>query len=389
MELRRPLSHTQMRMYETCPQKWKLKYVDGHEEEPKWYFNLGSAVHDALEACYRKRVAGPAPLEEMEEAFEATFDADAYDSPEQAERYRADGLAMVRAFRERADEGFRPPLLVEHGFRTVVAGEPVVARIDRVDRLDGDDGESRLRIVDYKTGRAFTLSDVEENEQLTLYQMVAEEELGVEVGSLVLYHVPSQTPFEVGRRGDERIRSARDRIVRVARGIRSERFEPNPGDHCRWCDFQPWCPAFADEYPENWQQEPAPPAPSHDEAAELADRYGELKNRLSEEKSELSRVRDRLERFFAETDERAVSGDRYRVSATRRTGWRFDDDELRELLEPLGLWEKVLGPDWRRQTDLPEDPEVSDDVRERLREIGREKVTWRLRSREREPEPES
>lgn len=382
MKLPRALSQTQMRTYETCPQKWKLKYVDGREEEPKWFFNLGSAVHDALEVCYRKRVAGPAPVEEMVAAFEETFDPDAYDSAEEADRYRADGLAMVRAFRERVAGEFRPALFVERRLRTEVAGEPVVAKMDRVDRVDGDEGSSRLRIVDYKTGGAFTLADVEQDQQLALYQMVAERELGMQVESLVLYHVPSQTAFEVARREEEALDAVRERVRRVAGGIRREEFEPAPGDHCRWCDFQPWCPAFADRYPENWPQEPPPPAPSHDEAAELADRYGELRSQASELKSQASDVRERLEAFFEETGERAVAGERYRVRARRTVGWRFDDEELQEVLEPLGLWEEVLKPDWRREAGLLDRPDLPEELRARLREIGRRRISWRLTRQE-------
>ena len=59
------LSHTSMSQYLRCPQGYKLKYIDGHKELPKWFFNKGSAVHAALEAFYKGKLSTPATLEDM------------------------------------------------------------------------------------------------------------------------------------------------------------------------------------------------------------------------------------------------------------------------------------------------------------------------------------
>jgi len=211
------------------------------------------------------------------------------------------------------------------------------------------------------------------------------------VGRLALYHVPSQTPFEVERHGPEQVERVRGMVREAARGIERGDFEPSPGHHCRWCDFRPFCPAFADEFPEHWLQEPAPPAPSHAEAAALADRYGALKAERKALGEEMDGVRARLEAFFEATGERAVSGAAYRVKASRREGWRIEDDAaLRELLEPAGLWGKVLatGVDWRAKAALPEDDDLPEDLREAVRRLAERRVSWRLTASEAEGEPE-
>jgi RecB family exonuclease len=364
-------------MYRRCPQQWKLKYVDRLPEAPKPFFNLGTAVHAALEAFYRGRVAEPPPLKEVLEAFLEAFDPDAYPTEEETERRRADGLAMVEAFWEKHAGGFRPALAVEKHLFFEVEGVAFTGYVDRIDKL----GEARIGIVDYKTGGSFDLDRVKTEPQLTLYQIGTEQKLGMEVGRLALYHVPSQTPFEVERHGEEQVERVRAMVREAARGIEAGAFEPSPGHHCRWCDFKPHCPAFADEYPENWLQEPSPPAPTHVEAAALADRYGEMKAREKALSRELGEVRERLEAFFEATGERAVSGAGYRVKASRKDEWRIGDDEaLRALLEPLGLWERVLTTrvDWRRKAALAEDDTLPEDVREACRELASRKVTWRL-----------
>ncbi len=374
----RPLSASSLKTYRRCPQQWKFKYVDGLEEEDKPFFNLGTAVHAALETFHDGRVAEPATVEEMLEAFDEAFDPEAYESPEEAERRRADGVKMVRDFHARHAPDFEPALAIEKFLTFELEGVTFRGYIDRIDKVDDD----RIRIVDYKTGGSFDLDRVRTDPQLTLYQIGAEQKYGMEVSSLALYHVPSQTPFEVERHPEEQVESVRAAVREAARGIEGERFEPEPGYYCKWCDFQPVCPAFADEYPENWEDEaPEPPAPDADEARELADRYGELSAERDTIDDELSEVEDRLEAFFEATGRRAVAGDRWRVKASRREEWRIDDDEaLRELLEPEGLWERVLvtRPDWRRKAALPEADDLPEDIREAARELGYRKVFWRL-----------
>ncbi|MDP2481167.1 MAG: PD-(D/E)XK nuclease family protein [Candidatus Palauibacterales bacterium] len=384
----RRLSSSSLKMYRRCPQQWKLKYVDRLPEAPKPFFNLGTAVHAALEAFYRGRVAGPPPLDEVLAAFREAFDPEAYPTEEETERRRADGLAMTRAFYEKHAAGFRPALAVEKHLFFEVEGVAFTGYVDRIDKL----GEARIGIVDYKTGGSFDLDRVRTEPQLTLYQLGTEQKFGMDVGRLALYHVPSQTPFEVERHGEEQVERVRGMVREAARGIEAGAFEPKPGHHCRWCDFRPFCPAFADEYPENWLQEPSPPAPTHAEAAALADRYGELKAREKELSRELAEVRERLEAFFEATGERAASGAGYRVKASRKEEWRIGDDEaLRELLEPLGLWERVLTTrvDWRRKAALAEDAELPEEVREACRELASRKVTWRLTPGEVEGEGDS
>ncbi len=388
------LSQTSMGTYERCPQMWKLKYIDGHPTKPNRFLNLGSAVHAALETFYQRRISEPATLDEMIEAFEGEIDPAAYASEEELGRARADGLQMVRGFHAAHAPGFRPALLVEGMLRFELEGVPVVAKIDRVDKVGGSGNgtarrQSPVRIVDYKSGfKAPPLDQVHRSDQLTLYQVAVETVLGLQVEAVGLYHVPSQTLFEVPAHGPERVDELRRRVVRIARSIERESYEPRPGRKCNWCDFKAWCPAWAHEYPENWQQEPLPPVPSHADAGRLADRYGEIKDEIRALESELKEVREPLERFFAATGERSAAGDRYRVKATFCTGYRFDDEGLRAILEPAGFWEKVLIPDWRAEESLLADPDVPAEIRLRMEEMAKTEEGWTFHYRAVDTTPE-
>jgi hypothetical protein len=129
--------------------------------------------------------------------------------------------------------------------------------------------------------------------------------------------------------------------------------------------------------------------PSHADAGRLAGRYGEIKERIRALESELKEVREPLERFFAATGERTAAGDQYRVKATFCSGYRFDDEALRPLLEPAGFWEKVLIPDWRAEEALLTDPDVPAEIRLRMEQIAKTEEGWTFHYRPVEQAPES
>ena len=47
----------------------------------------------------------------------------------------------------------------------------------------------------------------------------------------------------VSSRSSTQLERARQKIEQVAAGIAAHEFDPKPGLHCRWCDFERLCPA--------------------------------------------------------------------------------------------------------------------------------------------------
>lgn len=371
----RRLSQTAIRTYRTCPQQWKQIYVDGRKLPPAPPLTLGSAVHAGLEAFYRKRVSGPAPLAEMLAAFEAELDPAAFGDPADLETARSEGRAMLERFYAKHAPDFRPALDVELALRYDLDEVPMISILDHVEKT----GDDRLRIRDYKTGRFFGPEEATGSEQLTLYQIAAEDRLGLEVEALSLYHVPSLTEWTVPRRTAEEVDAVRELVTGTAAAIERGAFEPRTGRHCGWCHAKPWCPAFADEFPENWAQEPAPPAPGHAEAAAFADAFGEVRELRKELDAQARNLQERLVAFFEATGERAVAGERYRVTASVGERLQFDDDALRSILEPAGLWDLVLAPAWHLKSKVIEDPAVPAALRTELERAGERRSVWRLR----------
>ncbi|MBI4055924.1 MAG: PD-(D/E)XK nuclease family protein [Elusimicrobia bacterium] len=241
----RPLSHSSISMYLECPQKYKFKYIDKIPEKPKYFFSFGQSVHSALEFFYGVP-ALPAPsLEEVLENYQKNWKKEGYKDAHQEREYFEEGKKILVRFYEKHIQDFKPPFFAEYSFTFEVDGVPVTGKVDRIDKLENN----KIAIVDYKTGKAFDLSRVKEDSQLTMYQMATEELLGFKVDHLTFYHLPSLTPLTVFPHSLEQVNSLRKRIVQVAESIQAEKFDPKPEERkCNWCDFKPLCPIFKHLY---------------------------------------------------------------------------------------------------------------------------------------------
>jgi len=372
----RRLSQTQIRTFQACPQRWKLRYVDGLKEPPSPPLTFGSAVHSGLETFYRNRIAGPAPLDDVLASFDSELDHTAYDTPQDFERARADGHAMLQSWYSTHAANFQPALAVELALQYSVDDVPMISILDRVDV--GEDG--RVRITDYKTGKFFLRDKAQESQQLTLYQIAAEEKLERQVESLSLVHVPSDTEWRVLRRSPAEVESVRRLVLDTAQAIEDQAFEPRPGRQCSWCHVKPWCPAFADQYPENWPEQLDSLVSSPAEVAELADALGMALQVKKEAEERIRAAQEQLISWFDATGQRAVAGSSFRVQASRseKAALTCNDDELRALLEPAGLWEEVLAPAYHLKTRLLQKPELPSEIRGALDERIESRVSWRL-----------
>jgi RecB family exonuclease len=326
----RRLSQTQIRTWRTCPQKWKQIYLDGRKEPPAPPLTFGSAVHAGLETYYRNRSAAPAPPDEVLASFDDVLDRAAYDSDEAFSRARDDGHAILLAWHDRRTPDFTPAMAVELALRYEIDDVPMISILDRVDLSPS--GE--LRITDYKTGRFFLRDAARASQQLTLYQIAAEDKLERPVKTLSLVHVPSGTEWEVPRRTPAEIDEVRRVVIETANQIERGAFEPRPGRHCDWCHVRPWCPAFADEYPENWAEQQDITPVSNAEVEGLADALGQALKRKKETDREIAVLRERLTSWFELTGRRAVSGSEFRIRASRS---ERADDRVSWRLTPVAL----------------------------------------------------
>jgi DNA helicase II / ATP-dependent DNA helicase PcrA len=128
------------------------------------------------------------------------------------------------------------PLFAERPFLVRVGAFVVTGRIDAVYGAPNGPWE----VVDYKTGERPADEDVLSGLQLDLYALACAEvwHKGAEDLTLTYFYLASGE--EVSRPAGD-LASTRTRVAQSLAGIAAQQFEPTPGEHCRWCDYLPFC----------------------------------------------------------------------------------------------------------------------------------------------------
>lgn len=235
------LSATAVENYERCPLQFKLDRDWNIPGEVPAAMHYGAAVHAVLRAFFDSvRAERRLGLDRVLELFCVTFDATPIDDDYQRDLYRNQGIAQLTDFVQSLGEDALPEVLRTESFFEVRMGETVVAgRVDRVDRIEGN----RVRVIDYKTGKAKSQEDADQSLQLSIYAIAAKEMWGYDVDAIQFYNLNGNVAF-TSQRSPETLQEARDRIQNAARSIESGDFQPKPDPFttCRYCAYRTLCP---------------------------------------------------------------------------------------------------------------------------------------------------
>ena len=357
-----PLSFTQISLYQSCPLCYKLQYIDGLKLKDKWYFSFGTTMHLCAEHFFKVKVPPPPSLDNLLEFYEQNWLSEGYESAEEEAKYKAYGREILTKFWGIHRTDFQMPLAVERMFYIDIEGVKLRGFIDRVDKLES----GGLSIVDYKTNQALFTSDaLAKDLQLTLYQLAAEHLWQLPVERLTLYHLRSNTPCSCEARDKTQLDQARQLVLEVAENIASQRFPAIENEYCP-CDFPEHCPFYRQQYmavtPESAQQGIFPEIAISD----TVEQYVSLQEQIKELQIELDELKEMIIDYCQAKEVNRVYGRENAITYKLVEMTGFSEDEVRALLEPEGLWDRVLGLDQTRLKQLLTDEEVAKDIRNKL-----------------------
>ena len=324
-------------------------------------------MHSCVEHFFKVRTPPPPALDELMEFYEQNWLSQGYESPEEEDRYKEYGKDILKRFREIHTADFRLPIALERSFYLDIEGIKLRGFIDRVDKLDS----GGLSIIDYKTNQElFTVDYLENDLQLTIYQMAAEQTWNVPVEKLTLYHLRSNTACTCSPREQSKIAAAKRLILDVAENINQGNFPATENEFCP-CDFPEHCPYYRHQYIKTEsrpdRQEPLPGIA----AADAVERYAELETQKKELETQLEEARQTIIKYCQAEGLNRVFGSEHEITykLTERTG--FSEDEVKAILEPEELWEKVLGFDQSLLKTLFADKSIPADIRKKLESLKR------------------
>jgi len=326
----KPLSHTRIKLYLQCPLKYKFQYIDGLKEKPKPYFSFGNSIHQALEFFYSPKLPKAPSREDVLKHYRDNWISKGYKDAVEEKEYLEFGETMLRDFYDKHIEGYKLPMNAEQTIFFEVDGVKVTAVIDRIDKIS----DGAVQIVDYKTNKdPFTLSKLNNEPQLTMYQLAVEMEFGMRVEKLTYYHLRSQTPFTVPRHDDARVKELKSRIVGVAGDIAEGKFPHKQNTFCP-CDFAHLCPLYMHEY-----KKEEPGNRKVIDIVKVADKYGELKEQDKEIKAKIDALQSEIKEFMNGEKMERVFGDKYEVTRSKGSKEYLNNTEAKKILQENNLLE--------------------------------------------------
>lgn len=238
-------SHSRLWLYESCPEFYKLKYIDKKLPVIPTHISLflGSVVHEALEWLYHQVKYHEITIDELIEYFTERWtsqfsedvrieNGDEVDAYNKAVRFLVDYYTKHRPFKENV-------LAIERKIMFPLDEEKKYFIQGYIDRLDlASDGT--YEVHDYKTNAyPKKQSEVDNDRQLALYHIGLQETFGKDIKVKLIWHFLSHNLQMVSQRSEERLIKLRVETLNLVKEIESATEWPAcKGKYCDWCRYK-------------------------------------------------------------------------------------------------------------------------------------------------------
>ncbi len=332
------LSYSSIDTYQSCPLKYKYRQIDRIPEPKSKEALFGTLIHSTMKFIHTPALLSPT-FEQAIDHFSRGWRDDVFESPLEERAAFTQGVDMIRRYYEANDIASAVIVDLESRFQIEIGNEKlgqhvIAGSIDRIDKTaDG------YEIIDYKTTKKMPpQSKVDEDLQLTVYLKAFLERYPAErerIGNITvsLYFLKHGVKLSA-RRSFEDLARLDERVFEVIEHIQNEEFEPILSPLCDWCGFQKICPLWKHKFVETRKFET-------DEVKGAVSEYAELKNKQSAEKKRLAELQEILFGYMEQEGVDRVFGDSAIIAKSIRRSYKYDEEILKKLLEPLGEWEKV------------------------------------------------
>jgi DNA helicase-2/ATP-dependent DNA helicase PcrA len=243
------LSASDIEIYRICPLRYKYARVYSIPRDQTLQQRFGILVHQVLErfhsgiasaeATNGDRVSREASIDTLLALFETGWRRSGLGDSNEERQLHEKAVDALSRYHERFCNEPAAPVWFERSFSFRIGEHLVRGRVDRVDRHS----DGSFELIDYKTGKARTASQLKDDIQLSLYQIGAKRSWKLEASKQSYYYVLDDEKVPLVP-SDEAVSRVENTAVEVAEGIRAQRFEPTPSyAACSTCDFQLICPA--------------------------------------------------------------------------------------------------------------------------------------------------
>ena len=235
------LSPSKINCFQSCPLKYKLKYIERvpKESRPTPNLSFDRSIHFALRDFhenYNKKQFKKNPFRRILNKYWIT---EGYSDIEEEERFKVRANIFLEEYFNSLD-GNENPVAFEVSARWNWNDIDTVVQIDRIDKLPN----GKLEIIDYKTGKKVPDERVLNEDTSLINMFLAANQKWPGKIDKVSYHYLSNNKRYSLTPSDEDIKSHKLKITDLVQQINKNEFEPNKGALCAWCEFYGPCPEW-------------------------------------------------------------------------------------------------------------------------------------------------
>jgi RecB family exonuclease len=373
------ISYSSYDTYRTCPLKYKYREIDKIPEPKSKEAVFGTLVHAVLKYVHTPSLLPPT-LDQALDYFSKGWNSAVYEDEMEERAAFSQGVEIISRYYDKNRIADYTIVDLESRF-SIEIGDDTTGRhtvsgiIDRIDKTaDG------YEIIDYKTTRKMPSQDKIDNDvQLSVYlkaflERYPKEAEHIDKITVSLYFLKHGVKLS-STRTKEQLITLETNFLEAIRSIEEAQFDPILSPLCDWCGYQKICPLWKHKFAETRKLE------TTDVQKAISD-YLELKSKMSEEKLRLGKLQAMILDYMEQEGVERVFDDQGIIGKSLRKTYKYDEEKLRAILEPLDKWESVLKVDGiALRNILAVLPSSAKEAAEAAKEIDKESVSLSVKKR--------
>lgn len=336
------ISYSSVGTYQTCPLKYKYQHVDRIPEPKSKEAVFGTLIHAVLKYVHTPALLSPT-VDQALDYFAKGWNSEVYEDEMEERAAFSQGVTIIQNYLAHNKPNDFTIVDLESRFAIEIGNEEsgkhiVSGIIDRIDKTaDG------YEIIDYKTTRKMPSQDKVDNDlQLSIYlraflERYPKEWERIDKITVSLYYLKHGVKLS-STRTKEQLERVDQTFLEVIKSIEEAKFEPILSPLCDWCGYQKICPLWKHKFAETRKLE------TEDVKTAIGE-YLDLKGRMSEEKLRLGKLQAMILDYMEQEGVERVFDEQGIIGKSLRKTYKYDQEKLRALLEPLDKWESVLKVD--------------------------------------------
>jgi len=333
-------SYSALDEFRICPLKYKYSQIDRIKTPKSKEQFFGTLLHNTLKVIHTPGILSPT-LEQALDFYSKNWNADVFSDETEERAAFSQGVSMLQDYYKKNDISKINIVDLESRFQVEIGEDGnkhrVTGVVDRIDRT-----ENGFEIIDYKTSRKLPSQEKVDNDlQLSIYLLgflkrYPEEKKNIENLKLSLYYLKHGVKLSSGRTL-EQLENSESMILDLIKEIETSEFQPLISGLCDWCGYQEICPMWKHKF-KNKQEEDI-------EVEKIISEYIQLKDEIKARSGKVLDLQAVLSRYMDKENVSQVFSDAGRIFRTLRKTYKYDEQRLRQILEPLDKWEDILKVD--------------------------------------------